>query len=97
MIDLWNEELTIKVNSKTKKLLSKIESTDVNSRTEGIKECQNILLNNPPFIFELIEGDIVKILIEKDTLSKTKFVSIDGIQILTQIGDTNFGGRKLLE
>jgi hypothetical protein len=97
LLDLWNEDLTIKVGAKTKKLLAKIDSTDATSRTEGIKECQNILLTNPPFIFELISGGIVEILIDKDLTSKSKFVSIYGVQILTQIADTNYGGRKILE
>jgi len=85
----------IKISQKTRNMFGKIDSVDKQSRQEALKQTLDRL--SPSLLFELIDCGVVKTLMEKDSISKGKFISLEGIQLLIHITDTNYGRAKILQ
>lgn len=91
LLDLLKEDLkdVVKVGTKSKKILNTL------SEKETIQECIYELTNDPTCVYELIQGGIIHIIL-KD-FKKSKWISLEGIQILIYIADTNYGINNLLQ
>lgn len=91
LLDLLKEDLkdVVKISTKSKKILNSL------SEKEVIQECLHELVNDPCCVYELIQGGIVQIIL-KD-FKKGRWISLEGIQILIYIADTNYGINNLLQ